>query len=102
MREMELAFSVPLPWMVRLPLALEPTSTPWAAAPGAPMMVGLGLMVLILASTAPFGTPPIQFPAVNQSLEAAPVQSAADDSVVMPTRPSATREVVHARRRPIG
>ena len=62
-------------------------------APAAPTTVALGATVAIRMSTALVGTPADQLPAVNQSVEVAPVQSVARDGVdVARTSPSATVE----------
>jgi hypothetical protein len=66
--------SVPPSRMVRLPTPTRvPTLRLCAVAPGAATTVGFGVTVLMVALV-PAGTPAVQLPAVNQSLDIAPVQ----------------------------
>ena len=68
--------SVPPSEIVKTPVAVFPII---AVADSAPTLVISGALtvVSIVASTTAVGTPPLQFPALNQSLSTAPVQAAA-------------------------
>ncbi|MCS3930540.1 hypothetical protein M2175_005571 [Bradyrhizobium elkanii] len=94
------SLKLPPLWIVSVPVPEMPTKTVFACAPAAPTTVALGATVSIFTSTALVGTPADQLPAVNQSVEVAPVQSVARDGVdVARTSPSATMELVPSRRR---
>ncbi|MBC9877803.1 hypothetical protein G8O24_10675 [Bradyrhizobium sp. INPA01-394B] len=66
---------MPPPLIVSCPAADSPTCRFVVVAPGVPITVGLGAVVSSLASLPPPGTPFVQFPAVNQSVEVVPVQT---------------------------
>ena len=87
----KILLTVPPFWIVSAPVPETPTLRSVDRAPAAPTTVALGVTVSILALVALVGTPPDQLPALNQSLEAAPVQSTAHDGIVNArTIPSAT------------
>jgi hypothetical protein len=84
---------VPPFWIVNAPVAETPTVRSDDCAPAAPITVALGVTVSILALLALVGTPPDQLPALNQSLEAAPVQSTERDGIVDPSIIPRARDV---------
>ncbi len=72
----------------------KPTETVFPVAPAAPTTAGFGLLVPIYTSLVLVGTPADQLPAVNQSVEAVPVQvvcawdgivAASQESAVLPS-----------------
>ena len=83
--------TVPPVWIVNAAVPETPILRPVACAPAVPTTVALGATVSILVLVALVGTPADQLPALNQSVEVAPVQAskARDGVVVTMTIPSA-------------
>lgn len=81
-----------------MPVPVTPTDTPLATAFAPFTAVGFGAVVLMRASLLDVGTTPVfQFPAVNQSVDAAPVQSVAAAGTDKATPTSAAEPIANAR-----
>ncbi len=84
-----------------MPVALSPTIMLVATALGPFTTVGLGVIVSMATALPAVGTAPgFQFPAVNQSFDVAPVQSAAKAAPGMASTPvsAKTRTEVESSR----
>src|SRR4051794_3731606 len=91
--------TVPPLWIVSAPVLEAPTLRPVDCAPAAPITAALGVTVSILVLVELVGTPADQLPALNQSVEAAPVHCsmARDGVVVAKATPSAPTHAVRPR-----
>src|SRR4051794_7234772 len=91
--------TVPPLWIIIAPVLEAPTLRPVDRAPAAPTTAGLGVTVSILVLVELVGTPADQLPALNQSVETAPVHCsrARDGVVVAKTTPSATTDAAKPR-----
>jgi hypothetical protein len=80
--------TVPAFEIVSMPVALSPTIMLVATAFGPSTTVGLGVIVSMATGLAAVGNAPgLQFPAINQSFDVAPVQSAARAAPGMASTP---------------